>query len=313
MDDFLSNKLLGREDSRTGDGLAQAHEVLRRIGLGASEGAGGLQNTHVSRNRDLRGVLLPAAQIVVKRLVQGRMDDEDCGRGRRVIQVTAAEQKAFVQLILQPDTQSTTRFARRLIAKGVPLSSVYTDLLTASARQLGDMWDDDTLDFGKVTLATYQLTQVFRALQEDKPACPVGVGSAAILLATLPGSQHTLGVQMLGDLFEREAWNVRLAIAEPIENIADVVAVNHFDVVGISVSALTHIPQLHLLMKELRTKSLNPLLSIVLGGALVSTKVGVVDDAGADFVTCDPDAAIDWAAQAVRSARNSNQRVERVG
>ena len=312
MDDCLSTKVLAREDSRASQGLDQAHEVLKRMGLGGREVAGAVQDLARSRNRDLRGVLLPAAQIVVNRLVQERMDESSCGSGRRILEVTEAEQKAFVELVLQKDAQVATEFARRLLAKGVPLVSVYTDLLTISAQQLGDMWAQDTLDFANITLAACQLTKVFRSLQEDKPACPVGVGSASILLATLPGSQHSLGIQILGDLFEREAWNVQISIAEPIETIANVVAINRFDVVGISVSALTNCPDLHLLMKQVRARSLNPKVSIVLGGALVSCEAGVLDDAGADFVTSDPAAAIDWAAKAVRSARKSKTH-ERLG
>ena len=80
-------------------------------------------------------------------------------------------------------------------ARGVPLESVYLDLLAPAARHLGELWESDTTDFSTVTLGLWRLHGVMRAIGPAfwQPTARRPQASRAQLCPE-PSAQHNFGV-----------------------------------------------------------------------------------------------------------------------
>ena len=121
-----------------------------------------------------------------------------------------------------------------------------------------------------------------------------------ILIANLPGYQHTLGVSVLSEFFRRDGW-VTLTIPSPQpREIHDSLALDWFDVLALSASTDREIEDLAKIIKAARKTSRNPRLAIMVGGALFLRHPELVRVVGADGSAEDATSALALAANLVQ-------------
>ena len=100
--------------------------------------------------------------------------------------------------MLRDDEQPGLDFVRSFREREVSLGDVMLNLLAPAARRLGERWTADECDFTAVTLGLWRIQSILFSLSEsspplfDHPDRTVG----RILVAAMPGSDHTLGVLM---------------------------------------------------------------------------------------------------------------------
>ncbi len=171
--------------------------------------------------------------------------------------------------------------------RGVPLDAIYLDLFAPAARLLGDMWLVDLCSFSQVTLGLWRIHSM---MHELSPSFHASAGDARpqhsaerrILLASLPGQQHTLGLSLLSEFFRREGW-IALCIPSPEPGLTQSTLSAHwFDVFALSASLDSEIPDLEKTIKAARKTSQNPRLTILVGGPLFMRRPEVCDMIGAD-------------------------------
>jgi hypothetical protein len=103
----------------------------------------------------------------------------------------------FVDLSLKYDVDAAASYIAALRAQGTPLEAVYLDLLTPTARRLGDMWVEDLCDFTQVTVGLCCLQQLLHELSADfhsESAKEYQAQGRRALLLPVPGEQHTFGL-----------------------------------------------------------------------------------------------------------------------
>ena len=139
------------------------------------------------------------------------------------------------------------------------------DLLAPAAGHLGLLWERDLCGFGDVTIALGRLQILLRELGTlgEHPACPQV--PRRLLLLGGPGEQHTFGLQMVGELFHREGWDVDMGL-EPGETVAERVRRSHVDVVGLTAGTREGLDGLAQIIAAVRRNSRNPHVSIIIGG-----------------------------------------------
>ena len=110
----------------------------------------------------------------------------------------------LADLLVNDRFQIASSFVEGLRTSGVPLETLYLDLLAPTARHLGDLWTNDTLHFGDVTIGLCHLQQV---LHDFSPAflneASTRDDGRQVLLMSVPGGQHTFGVAMVAEFFRR--------------------------------------------------------------------------------------------------------------
>lgn len=162
--------------------------------------------------------------------------------------------------------------------RGIGIDAVLLDLLAPAARRLGDLWDDDMCSFTDVTLGLATLQQVLRRLG---PGAQAAAGLGRILLAPVPGEQHSFGNAMLEDFFRRAGWEVEGGTASK-ENLLESVRSSWFDVVGLSLSSELLFDKVRPAIHAIRRASQNADLVVMVGGPFFLDHPDRVAEAGAD-------------------------------
>jgi methanogenic corrinoid protein MtbC1 len=204
--------------------------------------------------------------------------------GRRL---TDAERAEFLRLVRGSSEGAAVEMVRELVSGGVPVEAVYLDLLTPAARALGEEWERDTCDFVEVTVALGRMQRVLRGLAafsaEERPEGAVG----AVLLSTVPGEQHTLGLLIVAEFFLRAGWSIGLGAPLEPTPLEELVAEQWYDAVGISVSCTARTAVVADLVATLRRRSRNPRLVVLVGGCLCVGRPDLAKEMGADGTTDD--------------------------
>jgi MerR family transcriptional regulator, light-induced transcriptional regulator len=165
-----------------------------------------------------------------------------------------------------------------------------------AARRLGRLWEEDQCDFTVVTMGLWRLQ---RALHELSPAFQIDAQPPAdgkrVLLAPVPGEQHTFGLHIVAEFFRRAGWEVVDGRFDTTDELIDVVRRQWFAVIGISVACERWLPVLQDAVEGLRARSKNDEVSIILGGPLFLKYPELLDRTGADAVATDAQRAVELA------------------
>ncbi len=258
-------------------------------------------NIYKKINRSEHSLLSLVEAEIIPRLMLAHSDPRRPADGASVI--SRNEVIAFTQALLSQDITTATAIVDELRRIGTPMEAIYLDLLAASARYLGELWESDERTFTEVTLCSWRIQSMLYDLSPSfqsnaKSQVPNSL-ERRILIATLPGYQHTLGVSMLSEFFRRESWVV-LAIPSPQANeIQDSLSLNWFDVLALSASTDGEITALAQTIKAARKTSRNPKLAIMVGGPLLQRQPELAQRLGADGVADDATSATTLATKLV--------------
>jgi methanogenic corrinoid protein MtbC1 len=199
----------------------------------------------------------------------------------------AAERLA--RMVLAQNDEAAMAYVHALIADGLPLETIYLDLLAPSARWLGQQWADDELTFTDVTLGLSRLQRVMRILASS-------VGEATrrdrnrfgrIVLATVPGEQHLFGLLMLEEFFRRDGWEVECLPGVNRADLIEAVRQCRPEAVGISASVDDHLDDLRVLIADMRAAVQDRSLVVMVGGRCFDEDPKHFKTVGADFTAVD--------------------------
>lgn len=198
----------------------------------------------------------------------------------------------FTRLVLEQGVEALLHHVETVRSRGHSLDAVLLDLFAPTARLLGDMWSDDLCSFTDVTISLSRLQQTMRELARESDADGIGVPHGRILLATVPGDQHSFGISMLGGFFQRAGWDVcgagGLTSRRELVSLAEAEWV---DVIALSLSSDLLYDKLARLISALRQASRNPSVFVMVGGPYFLGHPENAVVAGADAVASDaPDA-----------------------
>ncbi len=227
---------------------------------------------------------------------------------QHVASIRPAQVEGFARALLERSPEAARALLAAHLERGVALEHVFLDLFTAAAQLLGQWWESDHCNFSQVTLC---LSRMQAMLHELSPSFQAGSGGARldragerrILMATLPGQQHTMGLSILSEFFRREGWVV-LAIPAPEPGLIQATLSTHwFDVFALSASQDAEIEDLVSTIKAARRTSQNPRMAIMVGGPLFLRRPELALPLGADGVSNDAREALDLAQRLLQAQR----------
>jgi methanogenic corrinoid protein MtbC1 len=194
----------------------------------------------------------------------------------------------LANLLVNDRFQIASSFVEGLRTSGVPLETLYLDLLAPTARHLGDLWTNDTLHFGDVTIGLCHLQQV---LHDFSPAflneASTRDDGRRALLMSVPGGQHTFGVAMVAEFFRRARWEVSTGAPVSRDELIRTVRSQWFAVVGLSVSCEVQLDVLVSTIRLIRRASRNQAVGILVGGPVFVEHPEMVPLVGADATAVD--------------------------
>lgn len=155
-------------------------------------------------------------------------------------------------------------------------------VLTETANALGALWEQDTLNFSQVTMATAKLQRWHRGQGERLGPSRRERPAHRILLATLRGEGHSLGLALAASAFQEAGWAVEGGPGLSEAQLRAQVRMHWFDALGFSLSTERTLAPLAKLIRDLRAQSKNSQLRVVVGGALVAQRKDIVEALGVD-------------------------------
>ena len=171
--------------------------------------------------------------------------------------------------------------------------SLYINLIPPSTRRLQELWENDENSFTEVTIALGRAQNLIHQLS------PIFVNQSNFsdfqgnaLLVNVPGSQHTLGILMLGEFFKLAGWNTTVEIDISGDELKDRIRLQACDLVAISVSCEAQWDTMESLLKEIKRFSKNKEVLTMVGGPLFDYKPELVSACSADVCTLTAEEAI---------------------
>lgn len=227
-----------------------------------------------------RALLKVVERLIIPRLA---MRSPALHRPQRFGDGLSQEIAGLTDLALGSQTSRSQGVLRRLHASGASFSDLQLGLLAPSARRLGGLWLDDTVSFFDVSIATGNLQHMMRfvALDLDPSAMRPDTGRS-IVVAPVPGDQHSFGAAMAAEFFRKDGWRVHYEPEPSRQSLVDVVADMWVDAVGLSVAADRDLSALRHTIAALRESSRNRRLLVVAGGEGLSRKPQLIAEIGAD-------------------------------
>lgn len=208
---------------------------------------------------------------------------------------------SFARMCISNDPKALDQHVTDLLSQGATLESIFLYLLTPAARLLGDSWLSDDLSFVDVHLGLCRLHQLICECESigyhaENTVLPLN----SILLSCTPGENHTFGVTMVADFFRRYGWQVSNLCGLSTEFILSRLESTHYSAVGFSLHNEYNYDELQALIHQVRAKSCNPEILIMVGGDYFSRFPNQVRVIGADCGATDGRQAVIKAAEACK-------------
>jgi methanogenic corrinoid protein MtbC1 len=196
---------------------------------------------------------------------------------------TEADLTDLLALAMREEVETVAAHVDSVLARGIPIDTVFLDLLAPTARRLGEMWENDECNFAEVTIGLMRLQQVLRRLspsfQHDAARPDLAY---RVLLMPTPGEQHTFGLVIVGEFFRRAGWDVHGGAHLTDDELAGLVKRTWFGVVGFSLGSENGVDALAASIRRVRRASCNPDIGVMVGGPLLVANPGLVARVGAD-------------------------------
>jgi methanogenic corrinoid protein MtbC1 len=199
---------------------------------------------------------------------------------------SGAEVQAMVHALVDDSDERIVALVQQLRDRGVTVSTLFVDLLTPAARELGALWEQDRVDFATVTVSLGRLQRLLRQLSADLGSeVQHPVHGRRVLLTQPDSEQHMFGLSMVAEFFRRDGWDVLGGVAGVGIDATAWTRRDWFDVVGFSIGSELGLPWLRETISEVRRLSRNRAIVVLVGGPIFSLHPQWAADVGADATT----------------------------
>lgn len=174
------------------------------------------------------------------------------------------------------------------------------DLYLPVIRRLETHWQSDSVAFGDLSFAFFQLQRLIARATEPPVAAPA---PGRILVALARGEGHGFGAQILAAELALHGWTVNLDLSGDAVILLRLVAKHRFLALGLSVGHDKALDGLADLITDLRRESCHPGMAVMLGGNALVEPRDQYRFLGADAICATPAEATRWLSRRY-SARN---------
>jgi MerR family transcriptional regulator, light-induced transcriptional regulator len=207
---------------------------------------------------------------------------------------------ALANLAVTESASSVVAYAEALMNRGIAIETVYLEWIAPAARQMGCDWASDRCDFSAVTIGMWNLQQALHMLSPVfLRNCAVTTAPRRLLLTSVPGEQHTMGLYMASEFFRRAGWDVWSELPADYDDVIGKARSDWFDLVGLSVGGEHKLDGLTQAIAVLRRESRNPDVLIMVGGPILVSNPELAVALGVDFTAADALQAVSMAEKAV--------------
>ena len=207
--------------------------------------------------------------------------------------ISPTQTEGFAAMVLRLEAHMLMEQVDGFLARGASVEAILIDLLAPAARQIGLWWEEDECDFVDVTMGLWRLQQLIYELSARLPGkAPTAGRSRKGLFSVFPGGSHSLGTVMVEECFRREGWLTTLLTATSEKQLCKLIAEQHFDIIGLTISHDNEAAKAADLIDQMRTYSKNPFINVIVGGRVLIETPELALQMGADATASDAQQAV---------------------
>ena len=156
----------------------------------------------------------------------------------------------FQQALLAGNKAQCSHIVKSLINKDVPLVNIYEHLLKKSLYLIGDLWEQNKISVANEHLASSIVENILSELYIHlHPNIPV---EKKVIVCSVPGEQHQIGLKMVNDVFELYGWETYyLGANVPVKDLVHFAKGISPDLMAFSLSLYFNYPALVKLIGEI--------------------------------------------------------------
>ena len=208
-----------------------------------------------------------------------------------VLAPSSTDISGLADIVLGSDLEAAAAYVVVLRDRGLSMETLFVDLLEPTARLLGEMWDRDECDFVDVTLGVARLQKLL-AVFNNTHTVPALDERRHVLLATMSDDQHFFGVSMVERFLAAAGWRVQTELAATSDDIVAQAGDNWFAVAGLTMGSNRQIGEVRSTIAQLRVRSKNPAIGIMVGGPPFTGNPALAKELGADATAPNAPAAV---------------------
>lgn len=196
----------------------------------------------------------------------------------------------LARLAALSEVEAGVALVEDLHASGVPLDTLYLDLIAAAARELGQLWHEDRISFADVTIGVLALQRLLHRLDHAFCFCADVVHrdpAKRVLLAARPGEPHGLAIDVIGAFMRRGGWEVETLVPADDAELCAVLRAAWYAVLGLSDSCGCATDAMAVTIHAARRASLNRRIRVMVGGPAFAGDAEEAIRVGADATASD--------------------------
>jgi methanogenic corrinoid protein MtbC1 len=206
------------------------------------------------------------------------------------------------------DPRAFHQLARTLLQESFDIESYMTQVVSGAAMVLGEWWACDRISISAVRLGANRLTELIYELADQrvkstqKPFNPYKA-----LISAPKDSQHTLGINVAAEIFHLHGWEVTSGPLLTLDMAPDMLAEEHFDLLGVTLSLDRDLLMGHKYISQCRKVSRNKDLVVVVGGTQAFLRPNLAKEVNADFAATNASHAQEYAMSLMTRIRTRTQ------
>ena len=166
---------------------------------------------------------------------------------------------------------------------GVDLSTIYVSVFQPALREIGRLWQQNSISVADEHLAT-AITQAAMARAYQSAFTWRSALGRSLIAACVDTERHEVGLRMLCDLLDLEGWHTTyLGASVPVESLVTMVQRRRPDVVALSAALTPHVSRVRAMIEEIRNALGDTRPLIIVGGRPFLDDPALATRVGADF------------------------------
>jgi methanogenic corrinoid protein MtbC1 len=183
------------------------------------------------------------------------------------------------------DPRAFHQLAHQLLRESFDIEDYMTQVVSGAAMVLGEWWSCDRISISAVSLGAQRLTELIYELADQRNRLnPKPFNPYKAIVAAPKGSQHTLGTNVAAEIFYLHGWSVTSGPLIHLEMTPDLVAQEHIDLLGVTLSLDRDLLLGHKFISQCRKVSRNKNLVVVVGGTQAFLRPDLAREVNANFV-----------------------------
>jgi methanogenic corrinoid protein MtbC1 len=203
----------------------------------------------------------------------------------------------YLQTLVDGSFSRAVKVVQEALRAGLTPEVIYDAIFATSMRQIGVLWQTGQISIAQEHLATGMTEYCRNMVMSSKGGIP-SKRIGRVLLTSVSGNNHTLGLNLLGDVFRWQGWEVFPLFSEMPENeITEAVYRHQIDLICLSVSLPGQTIRAIKTVKTLRQSGWKGFIEV--GGAAFINNPEAFKQTGADFLGGDAQATVEYATRLI--------------